>query len=69
MGGLDAATLQVVGMTLGLVYGLATIYFLGDLMPRRDMRGGAKGLWFIGILSGCFVGHIAYYFMVYRKGK
>jgi hypothetical protein len=67
--GLDPATLRVAGVILGLVYGLATIFLLGDLMPRRDMTRGVKTVWFIVILSGCFIGHIAYYVRVYRKGR
>jgi hypothetical protein len=68
--GADPATFTaIVGVLLGLVYGLATIFFLGDLLPRRDMRAGAKRVWFVVILSGCFVGHIAYYLMVCRKER
>ena len=67
--GFDPATLRVAGVLLGLAYGLATIYFLSDLMPRREIPAGPKTLWFIVILSGCFVGHIAYYYMVFRKGR
>jgi drug/metabolite transporter (DMT)-like permease len=68
--GLDPATLTaILGVLFGLVYGLATIFFLSDLIPRRDLTLAAKVFWGWAIVGGFLIGIVAYYFMVYRKGK